>query len=173
MSLRAREVRVFHSWSTMAFYHHYVVCKKFCHTSSGKPEMAREPPSLSPTRTRTERAQLLPRHSGRGRARNGRALGEPAAFPMPPEMGPGLPCWCGNRQPPEGDGQRSGHTSRLSSAGGGAPRAAHHPLCHPGHGDRTIVRQYGWGACSPWAGMPNAIAPGRLWRAPWRTRLAR
>jgi hypothetical protein len=75
--------------------------------------MAREPPSLSPTRTRTERAQLLPRHSGRGRARNGRALGEPAAFHMPPEMGPGLPCWCGNRQPPAGDGQRSGHLPTL------------------------------------------------------------
>jgi hypothetical protein len=35
--------------------------------------MAREPPSLSPTRTRTERAQLLPRHSGRGRAKRSRA----------------------------------------------------------------------------------------------------
>src|SRR4029434_3085631 len=75
--------------------------------------MSREHHSLSQTLTRTEREQILTRHIGRGIDRNGRAIGEPAAFNMPPEMVHGIQFWCGNRQQPELDVQRRGHLPTL------------------------------------------------------------
>jgi hypothetical protein len=71
--------------------------------------MARAPPSLSQTLTRTAREQILTCHIGSGIDRNGRALGEPAALHMPPEMGQGLQCWRSDRQPPACAVPRRGH----------------------------------------------------------------
>lgn len=75
--------------------------------------MSREHPSLSQTLTRTESEQILTRHICRGIDRNGRSIGEPAAFNMPPEMVHGIQFWRGNRQQPEFDVQRSGHLPTL------------------------------------------------------------
>jgi hypothetical protein len=70
--------------------------------------MSREHPSLAQTLTRTASEQILTRPICRGIERHRRAIGEPAAFHMPPEMGHGIPCWRSDRQPPECDGPRRG-----------------------------------------------------------------
>src|ERR671923_715960 len=75
--------------------------------------MSGEHPGLSQTLTRTESEQILTRHSCRGIDRNGRSIGEPPAFNMPPEMVHSIQFWRGNRQKPECDVQCSSYLPTL------------------------------------------------------------
>ena len=65
--------------------------------------MSREHPSLSQTLPRAEIEQIVTRNIGRGVDRNGRSIGEPPAFDMPPEVVHGIQFGRGNRQKPELD----------------------------------------------------------------------
>ena len=69
--------------------------------------MSREHASLSQTLTRTEIEQILTRYIGRGVDRNGRPIGEPPTFDMPPQVVHSIQFWCGDRQQPDLDGQCS------------------------------------------------------------------
>ena len=106
--------------------------------------MSREHSSLSQTLPRTEIEQIVTRHIGRGVDRNGRSIGEPATFDMPPEVVHSIQFWRGNRQKPEFDVQRSGHLQTLLCGMGRSTIFEQHDVpsspLRPHHREEVLMR---------------------------------